>query len=136
MTPRVVFDTNVLYSAILKRSGNEARAFDLVVDNLIIPCVSPAVLAEYHAVLFRPALHEYRQRVAVILEMFAAVAIHVTPTHTLAISPDEKDNRIYECAEESQADYIATGNARHFRKGSGVTKILNARQLLSLIEAE
>ncbi len=56
--------------------------------------------------------------------------------HILAISPDEKDNRIYECAEESHADFIVTGNARHFRKGSGVTKILNARQLLSLIEAE
>ena len=44
---RVVFDTSVLYSAVFKQTGLPAAVFDLVVAGLVIPCVSPAVLAEY-----------------------------------------------------------------------------------------
>jgi putative PIN family toxin of toxin-antitoxin system len=113
---RVVFDTNILYSGILKRTGNEARAFDLVTENFVIPCVSPDVLAEYNAVLYRPGLRQHRERVAEILRLFAAIAVHVTPEERLIISDDERDNRIYECAAASQADFIVTGNTRHFSK--------------------
>jgi predicted nucleic acid-binding protein len=53
---RVVFDTNILYSAILKPGSVPAKALDLVAAGLIIPCVSDDVLAEYRAVLYRPGL--------------------------------------------------------------------------------
>ena len=61
---RVVFDTNVLYSAILKPASVPARAFDLVPDGLVIPCVSDDVRAEYRNVLYRPELdlHDDRRR--------------------------------------------------------------------------
>ena len=53
---RVVLDTNVLFSAILKRSGLQAAVFDLVIAGKLPPCVSDAVMAEYHEVLSRPVL--------------------------------------------------------------------------------
>jgi len=130
---RVVFDTNILYSAIIKPIGNEGRAFDFITEGLVIPCVSPAVLDEYHLVLFRPALRQHRERITQVLQIFAAAAVHVTPPRTLKISAHEKDNRIYECAAASGADYIVTGNTRHFKTGNGRTQIVNASQLLSLI---
>lgn len=130
---RVVFDTNVLYSAIFKRTGHEARAFDLVVTGQIIPCVSEAVLAEYQDVLFRPALLNHSQRATQVLQILSSVALHVTPTETLTISPHDSDNRFYECADAAMADYIVTGNTRHFTKPHKNTKIINARKLLELL---
>ena len=38
----------------------------------------------------------------------------VKPATIPKISKDEADNRIYECAEAAGADYIVTGNIRHF----------------------
>src|ERR1017187_1156147 len=128
---RVVFDTSVLYSAVFKQTGLPAAVFDLVVAGLVIPCVSPAVLAEYREVLLeRPALRPHRRRALQVLDSLAGVAILVTPTQTLKVSDHEEDNRFYECAE---ADYIVTGNLKHFTKPHKNTKILNARQLLELL---
>src|ERR1017187_1163750 len=128
---RVVFDTSVLYSAVFKQTGLPAAVFDLVVAGLVIPCVSPAVLAEYREVLLeRPALRPHRRRALQVLDSLAGVAILVTPTQTLKVSDHEEDNRFYESAE---ADYIVTGNLKHFTKPHKNTKILNARQLFELL---
>ena len=128
---RVVFDTSVLYSAVFKQTGLPAAVFDLVGDGLVIPCVSPAVLAEYReALLERPALRPHRQRALQVLDSLAEVAIQVTPNRTLKISDHEEDNRFYECADAAGADYIVTSNTRHFNKPYKTTQIVNARQLL------
>jgi putative PIN family toxin of toxin-antitoxin system len=131
---RVVFDTNVLFSAILQNKGQPARVFDLVTAGLILPCVSDAVLDEYRDVLFRPALAAHVDRAKQVLDILANIALHVTPTEKLNISEDEDDNRIYECADAAMADYIITGNTRHFRESYKATQIVNARQLLQLFE--
>lgn len=133
---RVVFDTSVLYSAILKRAGNPAELFDLVSAGFVIPCVSPAVLAEYREVFSRPGLRPHAKRAAQVLEILASVAIKVAPTEQLKISIDENDNRFYECADAAQADYIVTGNLKHFAKPYKNIQIVTVRQLLNLIKPE
>src|ERR1035438_4537662 len=131
---RVVFDTSVLYSAVFKQTGLPAAVFDLVVAGLVIPCVSPAVLAEYREVLLeRPALRPHRRRALQVLDSLHGVAILVTPTQTLKVSDHEEDNRFYECAEAAEADYIVTGNLKHFRSEEHTSELLNARQLLELL---
>ena len=40
-----------------------------------------------------------------------------------------------ECAEVASADYLVTGNKRHFPKRWKVTAVVNARELLGLIGA-
>jgi predicted nucleic acid-binding protein len=47
-----------------------------------------------------------------------------------ADSPDEPDNRFLECAEAAQADYLVTGNTRHFPKKWKQTSIVTPRQLI------
>jgi putative PIN family toxin of toxin-antitoxin system len=130
---RVVFDTNIVYSAIRKSEGLPAKAVDLVVSGQIIPCVSDALLDEYRDVLFRPKLDLHSQRRRLVLDIFSTLALHVTPTVTLKISSDDDDNRIYECAAEALADYIVTGNTRHFPRPYKATRILTARQLVELL---
>jgi uncharacterized protein len=49
------------------------------------------------------------------------------------ISPDDSDNRLYECAEAAQADYLVTGNTKHFPVEHGSTKIVTPRQFLEIL---
>lgn len=131
---RVVFDTNVLYSAILKPASVPARAFDLVTDGLIIPCVSDDVLAEYRTVLYRSELDLHEDRRRALLGHLSALSLHVASTEKVAIADHESDNRFYECAHAALADYLVTGNRKHFKKDLPPTKIVNARELLRLLE--
>ena len=131
---RVVFDTSVLYSAILKPKGVPAAVFDFVGSGLLIPCVSPAVLVEYRDVLLdRPALRPYAQQAQHVLDILTSVAVEVTPIQPLKISGHESDNRFYECADAARADYIVTGNLKHFSQSHKNTRIVNPRQFLELL---
>jgi putative PIN family toxin of toxin-antitoxin system len=130
---RVVFDTNILYSAILKPESIPAKAFDLMAAGLVIPCVSEDLLTEYRTVLYRPDLDLHDERRHELLRSFSALSLHVTPTEKLHIAKHEPDNRFLECAEAAMAEYLVTGNIRHFPTTHGSTRIVTARQLLALV---
>jgi predicted nucleic acid-binding protein len=68
-----------------------------------------------------------------LLNLLASEAILVTPTNRLDVSPDEPDNRVLECAEAATADFLVTGNKRHFPKRWKNTGVVNARELFDLL---
>jgi putative PIN family toxin of toxin-antitoxin system len=104
------------------------------VSGLVVPCVSDDILAEYRRVLYRKELDLNSDRRRELLQALIALSLHVNPTEKLAISDHEPDNRFLECAEAALADYLVTGNARHFPKAYRTTAIVNANQLLSVIQ--
>jgi predicted nucleic acid-binding protein len=57
----------------------------------------------------------------------------VRPLYTVSVSPDDSDNRFLECAEAANADFLVTGNKRHFPKRWKETEVVNARELLGKI---
>ena len=61
-------------------------------------------------------------------------AIVFTPGITHRISTHESDNRFLECAEAA-ADFLVTGNTRHFPKSWKASKIVNARQFLDVLSS-
>ena len=71
-----------------------------------------------------------------MLALIEREATLVTPTERLAISKHEADNRFYECAASAQAEFIVTGNTKHFPQPHSKTKIVNGRQLLELLAPE
>jgi putative PIN family toxin of toxin-antitoxin system len=106
----------------------------LIVDRQIIPCVSPAMLAEYHEVLARPILHRRAAEVEYILDLLTRIALLVVPTASVNAATDPDDNCFLECAEAANADYLITGNKRHFPETWKKTKIVNTREFLDAIE--
>jgi len=84
---RVVFDTNVLYSAISKPDSVPAKAVNLISEGLIIPCVSDEVLTEYRNVLFRSELDLRDNPRRVLLGHFSALSLHVTPARQSGCCP-------------------------------------------------
>ncbi|MGH9480659.1 MAG: putative toxin-antitoxin system toxin component, PIN family [Terriglobales bacterium] len=128
---RVVLDTNIVVSAALKAEGNEAAVLGLVAEGSLELWATPAILAEYEDVLRRPALALDPVKVRSLLAGLYEIAIVVKPTITLEVSPHQADNRFLECAEATQADFLTTGNARHFPKRWRGTRVVNARELLA-----
>ena len=131
---RLVLDTNVIVSAFLNTVGLEASVLLLALRGMVVLCVSSEVLAEYEKVLYRAKLKLNPERVRQVLRQIRAVGALVEPPDTRSISPDEPDNRFLECAEAGRADFLVTGNKRHFPTHWKSTTIVNARELLELIE--
>jgi putative PIN family toxin of toxin-antitoxin system len=128
---RIVLDTNIVVSAALKREGLEAQLVEMIASGLFVLCASAEVLAEYGQVLGRPKFSTLGARhVAQLLALLGSRAQMVTPTSRVLESSDEPDNRFLECAEAADADFLITGNAKHFPKKWKTTQIVNTRDLL------
>ena len=131
---RVVLDTNVLVSGLLRPEGNERRVLRLGLSGKRMTLLlSPAIMREYEAVLPRPRLKLAASEVSQTLNAIRAAAEWVEPNLTLRVTKDEPDNRLLECAVAGQAAYTVTGNARHFPRHHKRIQIVQARRLLELL---
>jgi putative PIN family toxin of toxin-antitoxin system len=131
--PSVVLDTNVLVSAHLSPLGLEYRVFNLALDRRLLLFVSVPILLEYETVLRRPKFPILPGKVTESLAQIRQNSTHIVPTSTLSVSPDERDNRFLECAESAGADYLVTGNRRHFPAVWKTTRIVSARELVEAV---
>lgn len=127
--PRVVLDTNVVISAHLNLGGYERFALDLALASTIQLYSSAEILEEYRAVLRRRKFLIHPQLVTASLRLIEKASKLVQPRHQIAAAPDPEDNKFLEC-EAAGADYLVTGNKRHFPKRWGTTLVVNARELI------
>ena len=129
---KVVFDTNIVVSALLVEEGLPAALLDLATSQKIQLFYSPDLMAEYERVLDRPKLSLPKEKVERALDVIKHTSIEVIPKETLrVITEDPADNRILEVSQAAKADYIITGNKKHFpfskfRK----TRIVNPREFI------
>jgi uncharacterized protein len=94
-----------------------------------------ALLNEYETVLKRPRFKLGHKEITELMGKINQKAVMVTPPkHLKILKADEPDNRILECAIKAKADFIITGNKRHFPfeefKGS---KIVTPREFINSI---
>ena len=133
---RVVLDTNVVVSAHLNAEGYERHVLDLVLAGKLQIAVSAATLEEYEGVLRRPKFGIAPRQVGRVLRLLRTAARMVRPRYRLEVTRDPADNRFLECAEASNANYLVTGNKRHFPKHWRQTQVVNARELLEWVIPE
>lgn len=129
---RVVLDTNVLVSAILKKGGNEWDILQKVSDKKIVSLTSEDMLHEFARVMSKPKFENSKEEVDEWLLFLLGVSLLVAPTERLTVIKDDpSDNKILECAVSGNADYIISGD-RHLlalREYRGI-KILNSSDSL------
>jgi putative PIN family toxin of toxin-antitoxin system len=129
---RLVIDTNVLVSAALNPDGLQRTTVILATTKPAHLYVTRPILEEYAGVLSRP---ELRIRKGVRLQLLQLIKNHghiVAPSRRLEVSGDPDDNMFLECADVARADYLITGNLRHFPKFWKKTKIITSREFISL----
>ncbi|MFZ3199641.1 MAG: putative toxin-antitoxin system toxin component, PIN family [Candidatus Acidiferrales bacterium] len=130
---RLVVDTNIVVSAALKPDGLERTVFLLAITRPARLYVSSPILAEYRDVLSRPELQIRKGLRHQFLALINNRAQRVRPRKRLAIAADPDDNIFLECADAARADYLITGNARHFPRFWKKTKIITSRDFLTLV---
>jgi putative PIN family toxin of toxin-antitoxin system len=127
---RVVVDTNVVVSAYLSHGGYLAAVLDLAANRAIRMFVSRAILAEYESVLSRPRLNLEPVIVKEALAELRRISEVVEPMMVASAAGHEPDNRFLECAQAAQADFLITGNARHYPAAYGRTRVVTPREFL------
>lgn len=112
---RIVLDTNLFVSALLKPGSNPDIILHLVKDEKVLLLMSDSICHEISRVLTYPKI---RKRLTVsdeelkfFVQLLGAVAI-ITPG-TLNLPPidaDPDDTKYLVCAVEGHADYIVSGD--------------------------
>lgn len=108
---RVVFDTNVLVSALLFEDSLPAQAFFFAAREGEI-MISSALVQEVQEVLNRPKFDRFvtkNQREDFILSL-VETGILVEIRETIEVCRDPKDNMILEVAVSGNAETIVTGD--------------------------
>jgi putative PIN family toxin of toxin-antitoxin system len=133
--PSVVLDTNVIVSAHLKEEGLERFVLDLALARKLQLFLSEEILGEYKGVLARAKFKLSSAKVAASLRLLEKVATMVDPEKRITAAKDPDDNKFLECAAEARADYLVTGNKKHFPKQWRQSRIVTTRELLQEITA-
>jgi len=128
---KAIFDTNVLVSAWFWK-GAESKLVELAEEGIIEVYTSLQLLAELKRALEYPKFRLERSEIDGICDYYVLVLRIVEPKHTInVIVEDPEDNRVIECADEVEADYIISGNHHLLNlKKHGNTRIVRAREML------
>lgn len=130
---KVVLDTNVVVSGLLRQKGAPATILDAATSKLFRCYVSESLLDEYREVLTRDYLGLDRQRASRFLGDLRKVAIFVVPRKKVTVARDPDDDVLMECALEAGADFIVTGNIRDFPAHFHGVRIITPRDFLFVL---
>jgi putative PIN family toxin of toxin-antitoxin system len=129
---RLVLDTNIVVSAALRPEGLQRTVLSMAIAPPARLYISAPILAEYQQVLSRSRFRIPKGQRRQFLQLLKNRAHLVEPVRRLAVTSDPDDNILLECAEAARADYLVTGNLRHFPRFWRQTKIITSREFLTL----
>ncbi len=128
---RVVLDTNVLVSALISRKGAPAQVLDLIENEGVALILSEEIFSEYDAVLAREKFSSLpRVKVLKLLKRLRVLSENVKPAVIPRTSPDPADDKFLAASLSGEADYLVTGNLKHFPKTFRGARILSPNQFL------
>jgi len=112
---RIVLDTNVLVSGMIRAFGPPGRIIDMVREGQVELVVDDRILAEYAEVLSRPTFRGYFsvQEVRDIIFFLERNMDYAVPTVQVAELPDADDAAFLELALSAGVPLVP-GNVKHF----------------------
>jgi uncharacterized protein len=106
---KVVFDTNILVSALVFPGGRGEAALRRIVEEQDQLVLSKPIIDELLGVLARKFARD-AEELAHVAVFLSGLAILVKPRRRLRVVKDDPDNRILECAVAGRAGAIVTGD--------------------------
>ncbi|MBK5931203.1 putative toxin-antitoxin system toxin component, PIN family [Halochromatium salexigens] len=107
---RVVIDTNLLVSAVIRDRLPERVLLWCLGHSDIEWLVTPEIMAEYSAVIQRPKFSLPRATIDWWLELLAADTQMIEARGNIDFPRDRKDAPFLMCAAAGEADYLITGD--------------------------
>ncbi len=132
---KVVIDTNILISSLLKSKSKARDIYRLVLRGEVKLYISEDLLNELKRVLEYPKFKIEKLRKETFLINLTRVAVLVYPKQKInVIKKGPPDNRFLECVVEAKADYLISGDKKHLLplKNFQEIKILNSDEFLKL----
>ena len=133
----IVFDTNVIISALKSAKGASFRLIPLIRGGVLRPAVTAPLMFEYDDVANRPGLlpHLSPAEIAGFFDWFVSVSSqHKVHFLWRPLLRDPKDDLVLEAAVAASADYIVTFNTTDFDRASSLgVRVITPPQLLALI---
>lgn len=114
---RIVLDTNVLVSALISRSYPAMIVEDLILEEKVEICISDEVMQEYVEVLRRPKFDRFanfRANAEILLSHIQEISLYFKPSQKVEALSDLDDNKFLELAVAADANFVITGNTKHF----------------------
>lgn len=130
---RLVLDTNIVVSATLKPEGLQRTVLLLAITKPASLYISDAILEEYQEVLARPELQIRKGLRQQLLQLVRGRAHRVNPSRRLQVTRDPDDNKFLECADAARADYLVTGNQKHFPRFWKKTTVITSREFIDIV---
>lgn len=133
---KVVVDTNTVISAPLSEDGNPAMIFELLLLEEINNFRSEEITNEIVEVFNREKIKKLvpEDKIRFIIDNYRKFSRLVRPTIKLNIvKEDDDDNRILECGETANADYIISGDEHLLKlKSYKNMKIVSPKEFLCI----
>ena len=111
---KIVLDTNVLVSGLIKPYDTPARILGSILNQELTLVLDTRILSEYRVVLMRPKFLFDLTYVGWLLDFFEHVATIVTPSPLRLNLKDPYDEPFLEVAIFASVDSLITGNQKHF----------------------
>ncbi len=132
---KIVLDTNVLVSGLLSPFGPPEEILRMIAVGDAQVCHDARILAEYRAVLARRRFRFDPRLVATIVEHFEVAGAPVVSRPTRLRLPDDGDRPFAEAAIAGAAQFLVTGNVKHFpARVYGTAHVVTPREFLRRLD--
>jgi putative PIN family toxin of toxin-antitoxin system len=128
---RVVLDTNILVSALLKPASKPAEIIRAMAMQKILVFYSQAIFTEYEAVLPRAKFGFAAADISYLLRLFRLQGVLLKPGSGARPLPDESDRIFYDTAKVAGA-YLVTGNIKHYPRVAFIVTPAAFRQMTAV----
>lgn len=131
---KIVLDTNVLVSGILSPNGPPAAVLRALLTERVTLCFDERIISEYRDVLTRTKFSFDRELVEELIGFLEAAGSPTLAPPLAVTPPDPWDQMFIEVAVSSRADFLVTGNLKHFPETARAgIRVVSPRAFLDLL---
>jgi putative PIN family toxin of toxin-antitoxin system len=131
---KIVLDTNVLVSGILSPNGPPAAVLRALLTERVTLCFDERIVSEYRDVLTRTKFSFDPDQVEEPIGFLEAAGSPTLAAPLAVTLPDPWDQMFIEIAVSSNADFLVTGNLKHFPETARAgVRVVSPRAFLDLL---
>jgi putative PIN family toxin of toxin-antitoxin system len=117
---KVVIDTNVIVSALMNANGTPAKIMALILNGKVKILYDNRIIFEYIDVLSRKDFGFDIEIINDIIDYIRTEGEFVNSEYMNIEFIDETDKKFYEVHKFGEAQYLITGNTKHFPKEDSI----------------
>ena len=117
---KIVIDTNVIVSALINSNGMPGKILASVLGGRIKILYDNRIIFEYIDVLSRKNFGFNEEIINDMIDYFKNDGEFINSEYSNVMFIDETDKKFYEVFKSGEAEYLITGNIKHFPKENGI----------------